>query len=308
MKKPTVIEFVRLAALTALFAASVPAQAQSVSKARMSLHTSAGSCVSCDLSGKNLPYMTMRDANFSGSSFKRTNLSGGNLDSSNLSQTQFQKAFLARVKGNRVNFSRSKMQDVTLVEAEITRSIMTGADLRRADLARGIFSVTNFNNADLTSASAPNANFEGSHFIGARFDHANLQEAQLDKGLFHKVKFGNAVMNGASMVGADFSGADLSRAQGLKQAQLDTACGDPYTDVPPGFSMPYCHKIDPANKRSHDHSRMTPEQTLAAKRLNNAAIDLEDLLASPVESEKKLRRRLEKIHSQINAARRDLER
>ena len=297
-----------LAAFLTFASAPITAQAQSVSKARMSLHTSAGSCISCDFAGKDLPHMTMQDANFSGSSFNRANLSGGRIYKSDLSQTQFHKAFLARVKGSHVNLARSKMQDVTLVEAEITRSILTGSDLSRADLARGVFTVTNFNAADLSSATAPGANFEGSHFIDARFDHANLQEARLDKGLFHKVKFGNAIMRGATMAGADFSGADLSRAQGLKQAQLDTACGDPETDLPPGLSMPYCLKIETANMKAHDHSQLTPGQILAAKRLNRAAMDLENLMVKPIESERILRRRLEKIHSQINAARRDLER
>lgn len=284
------------------------AQAQTVSKARMSLHTSAGSCVNCDLSGKNLPHMTIRDANFQGSSFNRANLSGGRIYGSDLSGTQFRKAFLAQIKGSHVNFTDAKMQDVTLVEANLDTSILTRSDLRRADLARGRFVSSNFNGADLSSATAPGVNFESSHFIGARFDHANLQEARLDKGVFRDVKFGNAIMRDVTMAGADFSGADLSRAQGLMQAQLDTACGDPQTDVPAGLSMPYCGQINPAHSKAHDHSRMTPLQTQAALRLDRAVIDLAELMQHPPESHDILQRKLEKIHSQINAARREIER
>lgn len=297
------------AALFMAMAAFAPAlQAQTVSKARIGLHTSAGSCVSCDLSGKNLPQMTMRDANFKGSSFNRANLSGGRIYGSDLSETQFRKAFLARVEGHNIKFSDAKMQDVTLVEATLNTSVFTRSDLRRADLARGTFKSSNFNAADLSSATAPGVNFEGSHFIGARFDHANLQDARLDKGIFSNVKFGYAVLRGATMAGADFSGADMSRIRGLAQSQLDTACGDPKTNLPAGLSMPYCDQINQASVEAHDHSRMSAQQKRAAVRLDRASNDLEFLMSSPPESEAMLRRQLEKIHSQINAARREIER
>ena len=55
---------------------------------------------------------------------------------------------------------------------------------------------------------------------GARFDGADLREADLTQ--------------------AVLAGADLSRARGLTQDQLDDACADGRTRVPPGLVAKAC--------------------------------------------------------------------
>jgi uncharacterized protein YjbI with pentapeptide repeats len=42
--------------------------------------------------------------------------------------------------------------------------------------------------------------------------------------------------------GADISGADFRNAEGLTQAQLDTACGDRLTRVPRGMRVRSCDR------------------------------------------------------------------
>jgi hypothetical protein len=57
-----------------------------------------------------------------------------------------------------------------------------------------------------------------------------LTGASLDSADFH----------GASLDHAIIAGADLSRARGLDQAQLDEACADGRTRLPPGLAAKGC--------------------------------------------------------------------
>ena len=42
------------------------------------------------------------------------------------------------------------------------------------------------------------------------------------------------------MPGTQLYNTDLSKAVGLTQAQIDTACGDASTILPPGLRVPAC--------------------------------------------------------------------
>jgi uncharacterized protein YjbI with pentapeptide repeats len=293
-----------LAAATAFWAVQT-AQAQIRVDSRM--NTRSGSCAYCDLSGRTMPSMTLRDSNFTGSQFNRSNLSGGNFDNSDLSGTQFKRAFLARVEGTSVNMTKAVFQDATLTEAKFDNATANNSDLRRADLTRAQITRSNFSDANLTSAIAPDVNFEGSKFVNARFDHMNLQNARLNAAIFHNVKFGDAIVTGATMEKADFSNADLSQVQGLSQAQLDSACGDTETRLPLGLSIPYCES---AVRPDHDnamHAGMDPKLEKAAKRLDNAIANIEEILSDTPRDDRRLRRRLRGIHADLTSSRRAIE-
>jgi uncharacterized protein YjbI with pentapeptide repeats len=73
-----------------------------------------------------------------------------------------------------------------------------------------VFSSANFAGADLTHASFVGTYLEGANFAGANLDGTNL------------------------------SGAEMDRARGLSQAQLNRACGDGATRLPPGLRVPGC--------------------------------------------------------------------
>ena len=289
----------------AILVTAAPAHAQIRVDSRM--YTAAGSCAQCDLSGRTLTGMTLQDSNFSGAQFNRSNLSGGNFDRSDLSGTQFKRAFLARVEGKSVNMADASFQDATLTEASFDKAILTNSDLQRADISRANFTHSNFADANLTNATAPNVNFEGSKFVNARFDHMNLRNAKLDGATFSNVKFGDAILVGATMAGADFSKADLSRTQGLLQAQLDTACGDSETRLPIGLSLAYCERFVAGTHLASNHDGMSPKMKRAAKRLDNAISNVEALLSDTAASDLILRRRLQRIHSDLTSSRRAIE-
>jgi uncharacterized protein YjbI with pentapeptide repeats len=116
--------------------------------------------------------------------------------------------------GNKVLKDRN-LAGARLRQADVSLSVLNGSNLARADLrdlnAYGaLFVRTDMRGADLTNASV----------VGAMLDGANLRDAKLN--------------------GVNFSGAQMAKAVGLRQAQLDRACGDEKTLLPRGLTIPPC--------------------------------------------------------------------
>jgi len=294
-------------ALTALAIAALtlPAQAQIRVDAR--IHSSAGSCSQCDLSNKRMNGVKLKNANFSGSIFNNSNLSGGNFDGSNLTGSHFRKALLYSVEGQNVNMNGADLQDATLTEAKLGNSVFIGTNFRRADLTRGQFQDGDFRQTSFERATATDVNFQNGNFSEAKLDHINLHKATLDGGNFKAVTFGNAILLDATMMATDVSGADLSMTQGLKQEQLDTACGNMNTKLPDGLTIPYCEGTLMVEAK-HDHDKLDPEMAKAAKRLERAISDVEIILKATPASNRPLRRKLQSIHSDMVNSKRAIER
>lgn len=107
---------------------------------------------------------------------------------------------------------------------------VSGARLRQADL-----SLATMNHANFARANLSVSNLFGARFTGASFAYADLSRATA-AGAY----FGSADFTGARLDGANLSGAEMETARGLTQAQLNTACGDASTLLPPGLRIPPC--------------------------------------------------------------------
>lgn len=105
-----------------------------------------------------------------------------------------------------------------------------GARLRQADLSIAEMNGNNFSKADLRDVNAYAARFTGANFSGADLTNATFVGTYLN----------GAKFNGATLTGANFGGAEMARATGLTQSQLNTACGDASTQLPPGLRIPNC--------------------------------------------------------------------
>ncbi len=108
------------------------------------------------------------------------------------------------------NFAGSRLRQADFSASVMNHTVFAGGDLRDVNAYGGVFSSAVFSGADLTHAS-----FVGAYLQGANFSHARLD-------------------------GTNFSGAEMSRARGLSQRQLDEACGDEATTLPPGLRIPRC--------------------------------------------------------------------
>jgi uncharacterized protein YjbI with pentapeptide repeats len=122
-------------------------------------------------------------------------------------------------------YQLANMIDANLSGAQFDGSNMAGAQLNNANLSAASFVSTNFSGAQLQGADMRGANFTNAWFnwawfAGAKLDGANFTDAK--------------------MIGAQLQGADLSRAIGLTEVQLRTACGDSMTRLPPGVTAPRC--------------------------------------------------------------------
>ena len=261
---------------------------------------SSSSCSQCDLSGKRMNGMTLRNANFAGSLFNNSNLSGGKLHGSDLTGAHFRKAMMYGVTGEQVIMRGAVFEDATLTEANLSHSSMRQANLHRAELARGIFRDSDFQSANLIGASAASVDFTRSNFDRARLDNVNLTGATLDAGQFTGVRFGFANLEDATVQDTNFSDADLTHVVGLTQVQLDTACGNMNTRLPDGLSLSYCDGAMGAEPRPHPahHPR---EMQSAIRGLDRAILDVETLLA--VETDAPTRSRLQRVHRDLTQSR-----
>lgn len=107
---------------------------------------------------------------------------------------------------------------------------LSGARLRQSDLSLAVMNRTRFARSDLRDVEAYGAVFSSSSFAGANLTNASLVGAYLD----------GANLSGANLSGTNLSGARLNRATGLSQSQLNRACGDEATVLPPGLRIPAC--------------------------------------------------------------------
>jgi len=222
-----------------LWSSGAFAQTPTKTPVSTSVHLS-GSCAKCDLSRRIMPGMSLQGANFAGSDFSHSNLAGANFTQANLDDTSFYKAHLMRVKGVRVNLNKSILRGTTLSDVSLLSSNFTSADLNKADLTNGDFTGSNFSNARLKSADAMGAIFVRTNFTKAKLDRGDFTGADFSGAQFIFTKFGDAIVENANFSGANFSGADMVNMNGLKQSQLNLACGSQETQLPEGFSMRIC--------------------------------------------------------------------
>ncbi|MBL8053878.1 MAG: pentapeptide repeat-containing protein, partial [Nitrospira sp.] len=140
------------------------------------------------------------------------------------------------------------LDETNFLDATLTRAVLIGA--------KGWH--TNFMNGDLSEIYAPKSSFrqgqfnrtnlEGANFVGAdlresNFSHANLTQANLQDTNLQDAMLNSANLTGARLDSADlrranFKGATLSSVIGLTQAQLNGACVDDQTKLPPGLNRP----------------------------------------------------------------------
>jgi uncharacterized protein YjbI with pentapeptide repeats len=105
-----------------------------------------------------------------------------------------------------------------------------GARLRQADLSASVMNHTSFARGDLRDVNAYGAVFSSADFDGANLANASFVGAYLQGSNFA----------GANLSGVNFSGAEMDRVRGLSQRQLEGACGDRATTLPPGLRLRRC--------------------------------------------------------------------
>jgi len=184
--------------------------------------------------------LIMAGFDFTGSSFKRTDLSASDLRNSNFENTNFEKANLMRaslagskapnsnftgITASRTDFSRGNYRNANFQKAEINRADFSSSDLENANMSK----------ADLSRVNFQEANLKGVNLSFSNISRANFKDTSLDE---------NFALEGAFMFLTRVEGLDLSQVKGLAQWQIDMACGDENTILPEGFSKPQSWPCD----------------------------------------------------------------
>ena len=127
----------------------------------------------------------------------------------------------------------ASLSDVTRIRAgdiNCRHCDLSGADLSNQCVKNGDLTGANFDRVTARYMCMSLANFTDATFRNADLTGANLGQSVLK----------NADMTGAKLNIASIKGADLSTAKGLIQAQIDLACGDAKTKLPPGLHVKSC--------------------------------------------------------------------
>lgn len=121
---------------------------------------------------------------------------------------------------NMVHLSNSKLQDVQLPAANLSkgqfqRSDLSRAGLSKADLSEACLWEANLSDADLSEANLSDADLNGANLNGANLRGANLRNADLSN-----TDLTNADLTGADLTGANVTGAILAGII-LQDAQME---------------------------------------------------------------------------------------
>jgi uncharacterized protein YjbI with pentapeptide repeats len=127
-------------------------------------------------------------------------------------------------------------------ENSIIGASLKGCDLRQLGAARAFLAKADMGGAWLERAYLLDANLEGALLISANLKVAFLKLANLEKANLREANLVGADLLWARLAGADLRGANLTYARNLTQEQLNAACGDSKTKLPPGLTIPDCPK------------------------------------------------------------------
>ena len=130
------------------------------------------------------------------------------------------------VTGGKGSFVHSEIWPIVKSSAvDLSRADLSGQKLAVADLHQA-----NLMYADLTGADLSRAKLNGAFLSFANLCGANLSQAGLNF----------AHLNLANLAGANLKAANLYSARDITQDQLDRACGDNRTNLPPGLTIGPC--------------------------------------------------------------------
>ena len=171
-----------------------------------------------DLQGARFEHAVLFGVNFDAADLSRASFASAEASRSSFRHTVLEGANLQKLVAVRSDFSGAKLVGADLEKAEFHRCVLTGAALRGVNLSKGDFGRSTFDRADLRGANLAQSNLARASFRAARLEGANFAHSFL--------------------FAARIEATDLSAVKGLVQEQIDHACGDAKTKLPPGLRAP----------------------------------------------------------------------
>ncbi|TWF49851.1 pentapeptide repeat-containing protein [Neorhizobium alkalisoli] len=177
------------------------------------------------LSGSDFTNASLAEADLSFTDLRDSIFKGADLEKAKLARAwlagvQAEKANFSKIEGYRADFQKMQAKGATFAGAELQRANFSGADLEGVSFEKAELSRVNFDKATLTKS---------------RFSYTNLARADFTDAIFD----GPLDFSSSFLFLTKIQGVDLSKATGLDQHQINMACGDAKTKLPPGLSAPY---------------------------------------------------------------------
>ena len=116
---------------------------------------------------------------------------------------------------------------------------LAGSQLTEANLEDAILTGTDLSEADLRSARLRGARLSFANLAGAKLASGDLTDAVLHCADVIGATLNGTILQSADLLWADLSASDLTGVIGLKQDQLDDACGEPGL-LPAGYTLRPC--------------------------------------------------------------------
>jgi uncharacterized protein YjbI with pentapeptide repeats len=174
---------------------------------------------------KHLRYAYLKGVWFPGAKLQDAYLDGAYLEGAYLKDANLSEASLWNAK-----LSDANLAGALLSNAQMFQTLLTGAHLEHAYLDGAILMNVLASDAHLEDAFLVNAMLDQTLLDGADLDGADLRGAHLKD-----VDLEDADLEGADLEGAKLVGVNLRGARNLTQEQLDAACIDKSTKLPPGY-------------------------------------------------------------------------
>jgi uncharacterized protein YjbI with pentapeptide repeats len=170
-----------------------------------------------NLSGCNLAFRDLRNADLIGANLSEANLSRADLSRANLIGANLSEANLSRANLSEANLSRANLSEANLSEANLSRANLSEANLSEANLSEA-----NLSRAYLSEANLSRANLSRANLSGADLSEANLSEATLSE---------------ANLSEANLNRANLSVSYNLTPEQFNSARLTQNTHLPNYFYL-----------------------------------------------------------------------
>lgn len=183
----------------------------------------------CNKSHLMLRGADLEGANLSGADFSVTDLRDADLSAASLEKAKLVRASLAGATATTANFKRVEGHRASFARFSAKSSSFSSAELQRADFSQARLIDVSFEKAELGRAR-----FTGARLENVQFSLANLSRVDFTGTLFA----GSTAFDRSILFLTRIEGCDLSRATGLRQSQIDVACGDASTKLPPGLFPP----------------------------------------------------------------------
>jgi uncharacterized protein YjbI with pentapeptide repeats len=164
------------------------------------------------------------------SQFRGAKLDNADLSAVNASGADFTRASLQHANLEHADLRTGRFRGTNLSSALLRRTDLSGADLREADLRDA-----NLERATLVRARAIGTNLRGAYLGSADLTDCSLENANLCSATLYKSNLKRTVLKGANL-----SGVDLTYAVGLAREQVEGACGDASTKLPPSLTLSPC--------------------------------------------------------------------